>query len=160
MGSDGQSELRIVRMETQTILVKVIQDADGPMLTGYEWREYDCPHRSSAFYLGLMLVFLFQVFQGGDWIVWQVVDCKDSQMYMSCKWSSGICYLIQHNLTRTRQKTRNSPVNCCQLSGFPFPSPRFRNPIQHLNCLKHMFLSSLDIVYFHNVQIIYGCFRK
>lgn len=55
MGSDGQSELRIVRMETQSILVKVIQDADGPMLTGYEWREYDCHHRSSAFYLGLMV---------------------------------------------------------------------------------------------------------
>lgn len=104
MGWDGQSELRIVRMETQTILVKVIQDADGPMLTGYEWREYDCPHRSSAFYLGLMLVFLFQVVQGADWIcVTRVVDCfKTPFLYISCKWSSGICNIIQHNLTRTR----------------------------------------------------------
>ena len=36
MGWDDQSELRIVRLENETILVNVIQDADGPMVTGYE----------------------------------------------------------------------------------------------------------------------------
>lgn len=47
-------------------------------------------------------------------------------------------------------------MNCCQLSGFAFPSLRFRNPIQHLNLRQAQFLlCRLDIVYFHNVQIIY-----